>query len=214
MTVQKLFWDDPYLSEIKTKVQSINGQIITVNRTIAYAFAGGQQSDSGKIGKFDILDARKEGTEIFYTIDPEHTLKVDDIIMMRIDWNKRYRIMRLHFAAELVLELVYQNFKQPQKIGANITEEKARVDFFWDGNISEVFPFLYERLTELVEKDLDIVSDFSNEEHERRCWEIAGFAKVACGGTHIKKTGEVGSMKLKRVNPGGGKERIEIYLLD
>lgn len=214
MTVQKLFWDDPYLSEIETKVKSMNGNIITVDRTIAYAFAGGQQSDSGNIGGFDILDARKEGTEIYYTIEPEHTLKIDDIVLMKIDWNKRYKIMRLHFAAELVLELVYQNFNQPQKIGANITEEKARVDFFWKGNISEIFPFLNERLSKLVEKDLDIASEFSNEVSERRYWEIADFAKVECGGTHIKKTGEVGSMKLKRVNPGGGKERIEIYLLD
>jgi Ser-tRNA(Ala) deacylase AlaX len=214
MTVQKLFWDDPYLSEIKTTVKSINGDIITVDRTIAYAFAGGQQSDSGKIGEFEILNARKDGTEIYYTIEPEHTLKVDDIVTMKIDWNKRYRIMRLHFAAELVLELVYQNFNQPQKIGANITDEKARVDFDWNGNISEIFPFLYEQLSKLVEDNLDIVSDFSNVESERRYWEIAGFAKVKCGGTHIKKTGEVGSLKLKRVNPGGGKERIEIYLLD
>lgn len=214
MTVQKLFWDDPYLSEIETKVKSINGNIITVDRTIAYAFAGGQQSDSGNIGGFDIIDARKEGTEIYYTIEPEHILKIDDIVLMKIDWNKRYKIMRLHFAAEIVLELVYQNYNQPQKIGANITDEKARVDFIWNGNISEIFPFLSEQLSMLVEKDLDIVSKFSNEESERRYWEIKGFAKVECGGTHIKRTGEVGSLKLKRVNPGGGKERIEIYLID
>lgn len=214
MTVQKLFWNDPYLSEIETKVKSMNGNTLTVDRTIAYAFAGGQQSDSGNIGGFDILDARKEGTEIYYTIEPKHTLKIDDIVLMKIAWNKRYKIMRLHFAAELVLELVYQNFNQPQKIGANITEEKARVDFFWNGNISEIFPFLNERLSKLIEKDLDIASEFSNEVSERRYWEIADFAKVECGGTHIKKTGEVGSLKLKRVNPGGGKERIEIYLID
>jgi Ser-tRNA(Ala) deacylase AlaX len=214
MAVQKIFWDDPYLTEIETRIQSVNGNIITVDRTIAYAFAGGQQSDSGVIGGYDILDARKDDKEIYYTIAPEHILNVDDIVIMRIDWDKRYRIMRLHFAAELVLELIYKTFNQPQKIGANITEEKARVDFFWVGNISEVFPFLYESLSKLIEEDIDIVSDFSNEESERRYWEIEGFAKVECGGTHIKKTSELSNLKLKRINIGGGKERIEIYLVD
>lgn len=214
MTTKKMFWEEPYLSEIEARIRSIKGSVITVDKTIAYAFTGGQQSDSGKIGEFDIQDARKEGLEIYYTIAPEHTLKIDDTVIMVIDWTKRYRLMRLHFAAELLLELVYQNFNQPQKIGANITEDKARVDFYWNGNISDIFPFLYNRLSEMVEKDMDILSNFSNEESERRYWEIAGFAKVECGGTHLKKTGEVGSLKLKRVNPGGGKERIEIYLLD
>ncbi|MDI9819329.1 alanyl-tRNA editing protein, partial [Tatlockia sp. PL877] len=40
------------------------------------------------------------------------------------------------------------------------------------------------------------------------------FSKVACGGTHVKSTSEVGLIALKRINIGGGKERIEIKLLD
>ncbi|MDD3439550.1 MAG: hypothetical protein PHI04_09080 [Clostridiaceae bacterium] len=41
---------------------------------------------------------------------------------------------------------------------------------------------------------------------------IEGFAKVPCGGTHLKKTGEISSISLKRNNLGSGKERIEIYI--
>lgn len=40
-----------------------------------------------------------------------------------------------------------------------------------------------------------------------------GFAEVPCGGTHVKSTAEVGFVTLKRVNVGGGKERIEIRLV-
>ncbi len=43
---------------------------------------------------------------------------------------------------------------------------------------------------------------------------IEGFSKVPCGGTHVKSTSEVGFITLKRVNIGGGKERIEIRLVD
>jgi Ser-tRNA(Ala) deacylase AlaX len=212
MVVKKLFWDDPYLTNLSTIVQSVNGQEVTLNQTIIYAFSGGQQSDSGRIGDFEILGAKKEGLDIVYTLLENHTLKKGQEVNIVIDWEKRYRIMKLHFAAEIILELMYQNFGHPEKIGANITSDKARIDFYWSGNISETFPLLKMKAKEIIEADLEIHSEFNDEELQRRYWEIDGFGKVPCGGTHIKSTGEIGGERLKRNNIGGGKERIEIYL--
>jgi len=208
-----MFWENPYLKEINARVTSVNDNVITLDRTIAYAFSGGQASDSGRINEYKIIEVKKFGKEILYTIDPDHHLKVNDGVIVKIDWDKRYKIMKLHFAAEIILELIYQNFNRPEKIGANITEDKARLDFKWDGNISDIFPFLENRAREIIESNFDIVSQFSDEENEIRYWEIEGFAKVDCGGTHIKKTGEIGNIILKRGKSlGSHKERIEIYL--
>jgi Ser-tRNA(Ala) deacylase AlaX len=212
--MEKLFWEDPYLTEIKSKITERNGGMIKLDRTIVFAFSGGQQSDSGSIGGYEILEARKEGKLIVYRIQEDNILKAGDEVDVRIDWNKRYRLMKLHFAAELVLELIYKNYNLPEKIGANITEDKARVDFCWKGNISETFPFLMDRINALVAEDREIISCFSDKESETRYWEIVGFAKVPCGGTHLKKTGEIGPIRLKRCNLGKDKERIEIYLCE
>jgi Ser-tRNA(Ala) deacylase AlaX len=212
MSVRKIFWENPYLSEIEAKVTSINSNMITLDQTIFFAFSGGQQSDSGTIGGFQVIETRKEGKEIFYTIEQRNDLVPNQNVIVKIDWEKRYRLMRLHFAAEIVLELVYQNYNHPEKIGANITSEKARVDFFWKGNISVIFPELSSKINNIIDSNLDIISAFEDEENERRYWLIDGLAKVPCGGTHIKNTGEIGSISLKRNNLGGGKERIEIYL--
>lgn len=73
---------------------------------------------------------------------------------------------------------------------------------------------LEEKARMLIEENHAIISEFSDIENERRYWLIDGFAQVACGGTHLKNTSEVGKIKLKRNNIGKGKERIEIYLLD
>jgi len=126
---RKLFWEDPYLKEINARVTSVNDHVITLDKTIAYAFSGGQASDSGTINEYKIIEAKKIGKEILYTIDPNHSLEVNDEVIVKTDWDKRYKIMKLHFAAEIVLELIYQNFNRPEKIGANITEDKARLDF-------------------------------------------------------------------------------------
>lgn len=79
-------------------------------------------------------------------------------------------------------------------------------------------PYLTELATKVTSVDNALITvaetifyAFSN---ERRYWKINEFAAVPCGGTHIKRTGEIGQIKLKRVNPGKGKERIEIYLPD
>jgi Ser-tRNA(Ala) deacylase AlaX len=159
------------------------------------------------------LEAKKSGKEILYLIEPTHNLKTGAEVFVKIDWRKRYRIMKLHFAAEIILELVYQNFNQPEKIGANIIEDKARLDFKWAGNITEIFPLLESKARDIIIANLDITSQFSDEENEIRYWQIKGFAKVPCGGTHIRKTGEIGDILLKRGKSlGGNKERIEIYL--
>ena len=212
MSVKKIFWENPYLTKLEAKVTSIDNNVVTLDQTIAFAFSGGQQSDSGTIGGFQILEAKKDGKEIFYTIEQNHNLLLNQNVLITIDWEKRYRLMRLHFAAEIILELVYQNYNLPEKIGANITVDKARLDFYWDGRISDIFPELLNKANSIINSDLEIISAFDDEENEKRYWYIEGFAKVPCGGTHLKRTGEIGSMSLKRNNLGSGKERIEIYI--
>lgn len=120
--------------------------------------------------------------------------------------------MRLHFAAEVVLELVCQKFPEVVKIGAHIAQEKARIDFKWDQNIAPFLSLLQDEAQAIIDSDQEIISAFSDEVNERRYWKINEFSQVPCGGTHIKRTSEMGKISLKRVNPGKGKERIEIYV--
>jgi Ser-tRNA(Ala) deacylase AlaX len=209
---RKLFWADPYLTQLDTQITSVNGDDVTVAETIFYAFSGGQESDAGMIENRPVLQAHKDGHEIVYTLDKGHGLKAGDPVRMMVDWERRYRLMRLHFAAELVLELAYQNLPSIQKIGAHIAQDKSRIDFEWGENISSAFPVIQAKARGLINADHPIVSAFSDEADERRYWEISGFARVPCGGTHLRKTGEVGEIELKRKNVGKGKERIEIYL--
>jgi alanyl-tRNA synthetase len=206
----KLFWKDPYLTQLETHITRVEDNDITVEQTIFFAFSGGQESDDGTIGNHRVLQARKEGKEIVYTVEKSHGFKPGDPVRMKIDWGRRYKLMRLHFAAEIVLELVYQNLGSIKKIGAHIAQDKARIDFEWSENISKVLPGIQKKVLGMIEANQEIISAFSNEATEERYWEIRGFARVPCGGTHLRRTGEIGEIELKRKNPGKGKERIEI----
>jgi Ser-tRNA(Ala) deacylase AlaX len=209
---KKMFWENPYQTELVTEITAVDGADVRVASTIFYAFSGGQESDRGSIGGFAVHSARKDGLEIIYTLPAAHTLRVGDSVAMHIDWNRRYSLMRLHFAAELVLEIIGENLSGVEKIGAHIAEDKARIDFAWPTSISPLLPFVAERANRLIASDLPIIKAFDDIATQRRYWEIEGFARVPCGGTHVNTTGEVGPIRLKRNNIGRGKERVEVYL--
>lgn len=132
---------------------------------------------------------------------------------MEIDWPRRHRLMRLHFAAELVLEIVTQKYGL-EKVGAHIAETKSRIDFKSDTNVSTYFDEILLVYNDIINRNVPIEKDYSDVENQRRYWKIEGFAQVPCGGTHVNTTAEVGSVTLKRDRPGKGIERIEIRLAD
>jgi alanyl-tRNA synthetase len=102
---KKYFWDDPYATSHQTVVSAVDGGEIELDSSIYFAFSGGQEGDQGTIGGIPVFSARKEGLHIKYTLPADHGLQVDQSVEVNIDWIRRYRLMRLHFAAELVLEL-------------------------------------------------------------------------------------------------------------
>ena len=98
------------------------------------------------------------------------------------------------------------------KIGAHIAEDKARIDFALARPITPLLPAIAAKVQALIDADLAIVSAYSDEQNQRRYWELPGLYRVPCGGTHLRRSGEVGELKLKRKNVGQGKERVEITL--
>lgn len=208
--VQKVFWDDPYRTDLQTEITRVIGDQVSLRETIFFAQAGGQESDKGSIGIFPVLQARWEGNDIRYTLPPNHDLKVGNVVTVMIDWPRRYRLMRLHFAAEVVLELANATLKKPKRIGAHIAEDKARIDFDFKENVDKYLDKLTLMANIVVANNYAIQSGFSDLARERRYWKVPGFAQVPCIGTHLKRTGEIGEISLKRKNVGRGKERIEV----
>lgn len=211
--MRKVFWENPYQQSLMTKVAAVSGNRILLEETIAFSFSGGQESDKATLNGLPIVHSEIEDNLIYYTFEENHRFSPGDTVTMEIDWPRRYRLMRLHFAAELILELVVRKLGL-EKIGAHIAETKARIDFAFDKNISFFFEDILAEYNQIIEKDELIRTGFTDVEAQRRFWKIDGFAEVPCGGTHVKSTAEVGFVSLKRVNIGGGKERIEINLVN
>src|SRR5260221_2428454 len=68
----KLFWADPYLTRLETRIVAVAGDEVTVAETIFYAFSGGQESDHGTLDRREVLAARKAGRQRFYQAAGRH----------------------------------------------------------------------------------------------------------------------------------------------
>ncbi len=223
---RKHFWTDPYARTLDTRIATVDPRAaegsgarlaVTLDATIFYAESGGQESDAGTIGGRRVLAAEKRERDLVYTLDETALAPGDPValapgtpVAIAIDWDRRYKLMRLHLAAELVLELVYRALPGVEKTGAHISPDRARIDFAWPESIAPLLPALQRDAQALIDADHPILSAYSDEGAERRYWEIEGFARVPCGGTHLRRTGELGTLALKRDNRGKGQQRIVI----
>jgi Ser-tRNA(Ala) deacylase AlaX len=225
-----IFWEDSYLTSLDTSVLSVEGQQVILKETIAYAEAGGQESDRVTMNHITALESVLDPEKCFitYTLPENHGLKPGDLVHVEIDWTRRYRLMRLHFACELILILMNRYFGKKkqgeellpeeidhvgiEKVGAHMSEDKGRVDFKLSENIETYFPMLLSEFKAIIDADLPIETGYINREQRKRYWRIKGLATVPCGGTHVKTTAEVGYVSLRRKRANKGVERIYITL--
>lgn len=209
-----VFWDDPYLPRLDTTVAAVDGEFVTLAETIFFAFAGGQERDHGTIGGHEVHDARWDGPKIVYRLPKKHGLRVGDHVEVVIDHNRRDRLRRLHMATEIVLELMTQAHPHLLKVGAHMSEDRGRIDFATDHQITDWLVEIAKAANRMIEADLPIERAFYEGSTTRRYWKIRGFGSVPCGGTLPESTGEIGPVDLRRSNPGRGKERVEITLTE
>lgn len=225
-----LFWDDSYLTLLDTTVLAVEGNAVILKDTIAYAEAGGQESDRAKINNIAVLESKLDPEKRFitYILPENHGLKPYTAAHIEIDWIRRYRLMRLHFACELILILMNRHFGKKQegeellpreidhlgieKVGAHMSEDKGRVDFALSENVEKYFPILLSEFKAIIDADFLIETGYMNREKRQRYWRIEGLATVPCGGTHVKSTSEIGYVNLRRKRANKGVERIYITL--
>lgn len=230
--MRKVFWENPYQQSLETNVSQVDGNVVVFAETIGFSECGGQESDQVTINDMKVISSHMDKCHpflIYYLLPEGHNLVVGTNVIMKIDGMRRYLLMRLHFSCELILILMNRLFNKtpegvelkPEEIdtvikkrGAHIAQDGARVDFECAVNISEYFPKILEEYNKIIVADLPIEKGFFDEANQIRYWRLPNIATVPCGGTHVRSTGEVGAIKLKRDRANKGVERIRITLED
>ena len=210
---KELYYDDPYMKEFDATVVAVNGSDVVLDQTAFYPFNGGQAPDNGELNDAKVVDVQKSGKDIIHVIEGGN-FKEGDKVHGKLDWDRRYKLMRLHTSAHIVYEIFTEEFGKQKIIGSNIHPGKARIDFEYPERLdSEKMQKVANRSNEVIEQGLEVTTEEDPEKEGYRWWK-AGSWKMPCGGTHVRNASEIGEIKVKRENIGAGKERVEIKLAE
>lgn len=209
---EKLFEEDPYLKECKASVKKVNGKEIVLDKTVLFAFSGGQESDSGTVNGINVIDSRKEGQDIIHVLEGGEFREGGEV-SVQLDWGKRYKLMKLHSLAHIVYYFALNELQGEKLIGSNVSSNKARIDYATEKNVNEFLGKIQENVNTFLKEGHEITCYADEKEEGKRWWKIQGLGEMPCGGTHVKNTSEIEGCKLKRNNLGKEKERIDVYLM-
>ena len=208
--------DDPHEFEAKV-LRVIDNKFVILDKTSFYARGGGQEPDHGKIAEFEVIDVTKHGNVILHEMR-DTMPKEGTIVKCKIDATRRFGITRNHTSTHVL------NASSRNILGSWIWQHSAfkdvdyaRLDITHHSNLTEEEIMKIEDLANItIRKNIPIlINQFERGEAEQeygfriyqggvvpvklvRIVNIEGFDVEACGGTHVKKTGELGLIKITK----------------
>jgi len=226
---EELFREDGYLRDceaVVTGFAEIPGKDdttftgVVVDRTVFYPNGGGQPGDTGRLLRADgtelkIIDTLKDrdtGAHL-HIIEPGATAPdTDEAVKLEIDWDRRYRLMRMHSCMHMLCAAI------PAPVtGGSIQDGRGRLDFDLPDPIDKLE--VTAKLNELIQSDrpmalswIDDAELDANPELVRtmavapprgsgkvRLVNFDGIDLQPCGGTHVAASGEIGPVRVKKI---------------
>lgn len=230
-----LFNENSYLENCEATITSLENNIIQLNRTIFYAESGGQPGDVGKITLNDrvlkVIDTQKGNNpkEIHHIIEGE----IDQDLIgksceLSIDWERRKDHMRMHTSCHILCSLV-----DALITGASVGAAKSRIDFDIDPSLLNKEE-MNQQIDEIIKNNYPVFTkqisgeEFNDNPHLAKGAAVSppvidnkvqivqiGDEKIldiqACGGTHIRSTGEIIGLEIGKIeNKGKRNRRVNI----
>lgn len=230
---RELFREDSYLKTSDAMVTDCGDDFVRLDQTIFYPLGGGQPGDTGTIAwngnSAKVINTRYVDGDITHLFEAGVTPPpAGTTVSLEIDWDRRYRHMRMHTAMHLLGSVLHYGVT-----GGNISAEKSRLDFDMEHSVDK--ESVGAALKELVAGDHAVSCRWISEEEldanpelvrtmsvqpprgkgAIRLLEIESVDLQPCGGTHLHSTSEVGAVRIGKVeNKGRHNRRVNIHLDD
>ena len=230
-----IFEENAYKKEIETRIKGIDtkNKTVELENTIFYGKSGGQPGDIGKIiagdQEIEVSDTIKADGSIKNILENLNGLSKNQNIIARINWDKRYKYMRMHSALHLMCASIPLGVT-----GGQIGYDKSRLDFN-DPDKEIKKEELQEKINTLMKEDHEITYEYidsqilksqpelvrtmsvkpPNIEGKLRFVKIGNVDFQPCGGTHVRSTKEVGKITIGKIeNKGRMNRRVNISIND
>jgi misacylated tRNA(Ala) deacylase len=237
--MEQIFREDAYERSCEATVMAADENGIRLDRTVFYPMGGGQPGDRGQLrlaasdggGEVAIVDTRKgeEREEVLHIAQEGAALPAPGSrVTAEIDWERRYRLMRMHTCLHLLCAVI------PGEVtGGQISDGKGRLDF----NLPDTKPEKEQvtaALNRLIEENHEVLARWISDRDlasnpglvrtmsvkppmgtgSVRVLDIAGVDLQPCGGTHVRHTGEIGRVKVAKIESKGRQNRRVVIAFD
>ena len=208
-----LYTRDSYLKEFDATVTRTGPKFVVLNQTAFYPEGGGQPSDTGKLfvdgDEVKVIKVMKRGEEVFHYLDKD--IELDASVHGVIDWEQRFRYMRLHSGEHLLTGLF-----EARGSGPKVFSSFSQLDFQPSEITEETVKDVWRRFDEIIDENVPVEIYWTNRDelnvgddkrkqsflekipknvHELRMVKIGDYAETFCMGTHVKRTGDIGKLK-------------------
>jgi misacylated tRNA(Ala) deacylase len=231
--VEELFRQDAYLKEADALVTAQDERGVRLDRTIFYPTGGGQPGDTGLLrwdgGEAKVIDSLKvDGGDVLHVLAPDAPKPlVGSKVHAVLDWERRYKHMRMHTALHVMSAVIRGNVT-----GGQVSADKSRLDFNLDDEVPTK-EWVTEEINKLLGIDRPVAAQWITDEELNarpelvktmsvrppvgagrvRLLAIEGVDLQACGGTHVARTAEIGRVECTKVENKGKMNRRFVIAL-
>jgi alanyl-tRNA synthetase len=216
---RRLYYDDSYLTRFRAAVveASPDRKRVVLDGSAFYPTSGGQPFDLGSINGIRVTDVIDEGVHVVHYL--EKPLE-GDTVEGEIDWTRRFDHMQQHTGQHLLSAVLAELFKF-ETVSFHLGAESSTIDLETPAISAAQIQAVERRVNELIfeNRPVDVTYiDASEAADLRKASERSGTLRVvsirdldrsACGGTHVRATGEIGAALLRKTDKVRGNVRLE-----
>ena len=221
MHTTRLYYTDSYLKQFDARVAEIAdaGRRVYLDRTAFYPTSGGQPHDLGTLADIEVSDVVDEGDRIAHLLANPLPADVREL-SGRIDWERRFDHMQQHTGQHLLSAVIEELFGH-HTVSVHFGRDYSSLDLDVESLTADQVSRAERRANEIVVEDRPVTTDFeeaasatglrkaSDREGTLRIISIDGLDKSACGGTHVRRTGEIGAILIRKVERVRKAARLE-----
>lgn len=231
--VEELFRQDAYLKQADATVTAVEDRGVRLDRSIFYPTGGGQPGDTGVLrwdgGEAKVSDTVKaDDNDVLLVLAPDSPKPaVGTRVHCELDWERRYKHMRMHTALHVMSAVIKGNVT-----GGQVNADKSRLDFNLEGEVPTK-EWVTDEINKILATDHPVVPQWVTDDEltsrpelvktmsvrppmgqgRVRLLSIEGVDLQACGGTHVARTAEIGRVECIKVENKGKMNRRFIIAL-
>ena len=237
MKTVRLFKQDVYMKTAKAQITSVSSKagktLITLDQTIFFPTGGGQSCDKGTIENINVLDVYEKDDEIYHQIEgTENVLKLGQTVFLQLDWNHRFDNMQRHCGEHILTGIFHEKFGGVNR-GFHMGDQYMTIDISLESN-SEFDKITWDMAKQaelaannVIWQNLPVITRLFDNKRDAENLPLrkplaideditivcVGSIEnpsdcVACCGTHPSTAGQVGLIKVYKVESNKGMFRI------